>query len=292
MSALLQALRKELPEALSEIGGEILLTPRSAPDLEAAFALARTHAGRLRAPGAEARDADLAIDLRFMGRLHSVDEASRIAHVGAGMGSAELEARLRPEELSLGCLAENESLGSWIARGAPGRRPSADDAVDQVLCGAEIMLADGRLLRIRPAPRRAVGPDLLGALLGGRGRVGVALGLHLLVKARVRHTRRTYVFSTLASAESACAWARGRGVRAARLATGTCAEGGGLWAEIAMDEMEEPRLLVLESVCSGHGGTLLPAAGAPPWPSERGGAGPSATLDALAARLDPEHILH
>jgi len=148
MSDFMKALRKEMPDALSEISGEVALTPHSTSDLEAALSLARATGGRLRVPGGDAREGDLQIVLRFMGQLHSVDETSRIAHVGAGMGVAEFEARLRPEGLSLGCraCAGNETLGRWIAMGAPGRRPSADDPVDQVLCGAEVMLADGRLL--------------------------------------------------------------------------------------------------------------------------------------------------
>lgn len=291
MSSFRAALERSLSNAVSKRGDELWLSPQSASNLETAFELARARGGRLRAPGAEARDDDVPIDMQFMGKLHSVDETSHIAHVGAGLRVSELEARLRPEGLSLGCRGSGDlPLGAYIALGAPGRRPAADDPVDQVLCGAEVLLVDGRRMRIRPAPRRAVGPDLLGALLGGRGRLGVAVGLHLIVRPRLQLKELTYVFSSVDDAESACAWARGRGLRAARSHAGPCAVGGALWVELWRDAMEPARAKLLAEVCAERGGKPLAEQDAPAWPDDPPPA-PSATLDALAARLDPGHVL-
>jgi len=292
MTTFLDAVRRELPRALTEEEDGLRLTPESATDLETAFELARVRGGKLRPPGADPREGDLPIDMRFIAKLHSVDETSRIAHVSAGLGLASLESRLRPEGLSLACRphARDMDLGTWVALGAPGRRPLDDDPVDQVLCGADVLLADGRRMRIRPAPRRAVGPDLLGALLGGRSRLGVALGLHLVLRPRLERTVHTYLFATVAEAESACAWARGRGLRAARSQTGACAEGGALWVELSRDAMEETRSRLLAQVCATHAGRRFAPEDAPPWPDAPAPAF-SAILDALAERLDPAHVL-
>jgi len=292
MTTFLDAVRRELPRALTEAEDGLRLTPETATDLETAFELARARGGKLRPPGAEPREGDLPIDMCFITKLHSVDETSRIAHVGAGLRLASLEARLRSEGLSLACraCARDMDLGTWMALGAPGRRPQDDDPVDQVLCGAEVLLADGRRMRIRPAPRRAVGPDLLGALLGGRSRLGVALGLHLVLRPRLERNQHIYLFATVGDAENACAWARGRGLRAARSHAGACAEGGALWVELLRDAMEETRSRLLAEVCEAHAGKRLAPEDAPPWPDAPAPA-PSAILNALAERLDPAHVL-
>jgi alkyldihydroxyacetonephosphate synthase len=64
------------------------------------------------------------------------------------------------------------TVAEWLARGAPGARDRWLDPVDQLVAGLEATLAGGRALSIRPAPRRAVGPDLTALLVGAGGRFG------------------------------------------------------------------------------------------------------------------------
>jgi alkyldihydroxyacetonephosphate synthase len=64
------------------------------------------------------------------------------------------------------------TVADWLARGAPGARDRWLDPVDQLVAGLDVTLADGRSLSIRPAPRRAVGPDLTALFLGALGRYG------------------------------------------------------------------------------------------------------------------------
>jgi alkyldihydroxyacetonephosphate synthase len=68
--------------------------------------------------------------------------------------------------------APSMALGAWLAGGAPGARDRWLDPADQLLAGLDATLADGRSLVVRPAPRRAVGPDLTALFVGAGDRFG------------------------------------------------------------------------------------------------------------------------
>ncbi len=84
-----------------------------------------------------------------------------------------MERHLNEAKLTLDVRFEGScSVGEWLGRGAPGTRDRWLDPVDQLLAGLDAPLTDGRVLCIRPAPRRAVGPDLTALFVGAGGRFG------------------------------------------------------------------------------------------------------------------------
>jgi alkyldihydroxyacetonephosphate synthase len=101
-----------------------------------------------------------------------LDLTSLLVEVSGDDVLGDVEARLREVDRTLA--VDDAALGAtvrdWIDRGAPGARDLWLDPVDQILAGFEATLRDGRTLAIRPAPRRAVGPDLAALLLGCGGR--------------------------------------------------------------------------------------------------------------------------
>ena len=103
-----------------------------------------------------------------------IDRESLLVRAGGDVDMAALEAQLRSAGLTLdvGVDGPGSSVGDWLARGAPGARDRWLDPADQLLAGLEATLVDGRRLRIRPAPRRAVGPDLSALFVGAGGRFG------------------------------------------------------------------------------------------------------------------------
>ncbi|HEY1697554.1 MAG TPA: FAD-binding protein [Polyangiaceae bacterium] len=103
-----------------------------------------------------------------------LDRESLLACIDGDTLVGEAERSLQAEGLTLDATfpSTTTSLADWLAAGAPGSRDRWLDPADQLLAGLDATLEGGRHLAIRPAPRRAVGPDLTALLVGARGRFG------------------------------------------------------------------------------------------------------------------------
>jgi alkyldihydroxyacetonephosphate synthase len=115
----------------------------------------------------------------------TVDAHSLLAHAPAGvrLSAIEDEARKHGATLRLDPAMLNVTLGAWIDAGCPGAVDPFIDPVDHALAGLDAKMPDSRILRVRPAPRRAVGPDLVALFVGTRGRFGTPLAAHVRLHA-------------------------------------------------------------------------------------------------------------
>jgi alkyldihydroxyacetonephosphate synthase len=102
-----------------------------------------------------------------------VDPISGLARAPAAMPVAHVERALRAEgrTLALEGAPPVQSVGDWVAAGLPGMPDALADPVDQRLAGFGAHSAELRI-EVRPAPRRAAGPDLSALWLGAGGRIG------------------------------------------------------------------------------------------------------------------------
>jgi alkyldihydroxyacetonephosphate synthase len=103
----------------------------------------------------------------------AIDRTSLLVEVDASVPLAVCEAALGAEHLTLDVdptLTRGMTVAAWLGAGAPGARDPWLDPADHVVAGLEATLPDGRLLAVRPAPRRAVGPDLVALVVGMNGR--------------------------------------------------------------------------------------------------------------------------
>ncbi|HEX8793129.1 MAG TPA: FAD-binding protein, partial [Polyangiaceae bacterium] len=103
-----------------------------------------------------------------------VDRESLLACVEGSAKLEDVERELRTQGLTLDATLPSPAptLAEWLARGAPGARDRWLDPVDQLLAGLDATLKDGRVLSVRPAPRRAVGPDLTALFVSAGERFG------------------------------------------------------------------------------------------------------------------------
>ena len=298
--ALGSALRAALGEAA--VRGEhdaIRVRAASVDDVRTVLRLAASLDARVAVPGGDLAPGPgvISLDLDGLARVSSLDVESRTIHVEGGASLGMTEAYLRARGLTLGTVegaaSERSTISAWLAQGAWGARAHADDPVDQLVCGLEVVLADGQLLTIRPAPRRAVGPDLVPSFVGGRACLGVIVGAHLVARGVVPHTDVTYRFATRAAGESARAWVRGRGVRPA--STALLYDGPAVTYLLVRVEgrhaMREASLSVVDDIARARGGERceMPDSLRAPTPPQP--APPSDTVRALARVLDPAGVL-
>lgn len=115
----------------------------------------------------------------------TLDARSQTVHVAGGASLADVEAAASVADLSLRLpdgVDRSQTVDHWLATGAPGAFDAWTDPVDHLVAGYEVETPGGHALRIRPCPRRAVGPDLWALFFGTEGRAGRIHSVHLRVR--------------------------------------------------------------------------------------------------------------
>jgi alkyldihydroxyacetonephosphate synthase len=120
----------------------------------------------------------------------ALDRDALLVHASGTTPLGEIERVLERSGLTLaldaGAPWRELTVDAWIAAGAPFAPDPWEDPVDHLVAGFTARLASGADLAVRPAPRRAVGPDLFALFLGLKGRVGAITSVHL----RARNAER------------------------------------------------------------------------------------------------------
>ena len=125
-----------------------------------------------------------------------LDEQSRLAEVDARLSLGATQSLLARAGLSLGLDATTDwslSIANWVALGYPGARDSWLDPVAARVTGFEAS-AGGVQARVRAAPRRATGPDLLALFAGAREAIGKMERVTLAVEPLNAHLPRAERF--------------------------------------------------------------------------------------------------
>jgi alkyldihydroxyacetonephosphate synthase len=132
------------------------------------------------------------IATRRLDQVLQLDEASLLVHAQCGLTGLELERILGPRGLSIGDyppVVLTSSLGGIIAVRTPGKSSARHGFFEDAVVGVSAVLADGRSVHTRIAPRRATGPDLARALMGSEGTIGfltsAVLRIHQKPEARL-----------------------------------------------------------------------------------------------------------
>jgi alkyldihydroxyacetonephosphate synthase len=151
------------------------------------------------------------LDLRGLSGLRDLDETSLLADVGAGTFGPDLEAALGsagtgytfghwPQSMDI------STVGGWIACRGAGQYSTRYGKIEDLVCGLEVALADGSVIRTDgAAPRSATGPSLTQLFVGSEGTLGVVTGARLRVTPRpAAEGRRALGFGSFAQGLDAC----------------------------------------------------------------------------------------
>ena len=137
--------------------------------------------------GAQAVPGAVVIDLSRMDRVTGVDLVSRVVHVQSGLRGDRLEDALATRGLTVGHYPQSiamSTVGGWIAASSAGQASAGFGAIEDVLLGLTAVLPGGEILRCRPVPRSAAGPDLRRLLVGSEGTLAVVTEATLACRPR------------------------------------------------------------------------------------------------------------
>ncbi|MGH3738654.1 MAG: FAD-binding oxidoreductase [Micromonosporaceae bacterium] len=144
------------------------------------------------APARKGFDAVVAIDLRRLDRLVSVDPESRTAVLEAGVRGPEAERLLAAHDLTLGHFPqsyEGATIGGYAATRSSGQASAGYGRFDEMVVGLTLATPRGTVT-LGTAPMSAAGPDLRQLVLGSEGIFGVITSV--TVRVRPRPEQRIY----------------------------------------------------------------------------------------------------
>ncbi len=126
----------------------------------------------------------VALDMRRMNALLSLDEQSRLAELEPGLRGPEAEALLAAEGYTIGHFPQSfeyATLGGFAAARSSGQASAGYGRFDEMVMGLKVATPAGSLVLGR-APKSAAGPDLRQLILGSEGTLGVITSLTLTVR--------------------------------------------------------------------------------------------------------------
>jgi alkyldihydroxyacetonephosphate synthase len=133
----------------------------------------------------------IVLSLERMQSIRDLSEKALVVHVEAGIRVRALEQMLAEHALTLGySLLPDVSpkLGGLLGGRGWGESCALFGSFDDACIGLEAVLPRGEPIRIKAAPRRAAGPDLMQAFVGAEGAFGIitaaCLRVHRVPRAR------------------------------------------------------------------------------------------------------------
>lgn len=178
-------------------------------------------AGTGLAGGANAGAGEIALSVRRMDRILEIHRDDLVAVVEPGILNAQLGEALAPHGLWWAPDPASRAIstvGGNIATGAGGLLCAKYGAVRDAVLGVDLVLADGRLLRLGHRTVKGVtGLDLTSLVIGSEGVLGVIVGATLKLRPLVAGQTRTLtaVFDTVRAAAVAAATVTASGVQPA-----------------------------------------------------------------------------
>ncbi|WP_417767375.1 FAD-binding oxidoreductase [Stappia sp.] len=127
-------------------------------------------------------EGEVMIDMQRMDRITGVDYENALVTVQAGMNGELFEAELNAKGYTVGHLPQSLTIsttGGWAACRGGGQESSRYGKIEDIVVGLKAVLPDGRLLEVRPLPKRATGPSIRDLIVGNEGTLAIITELTL-----------------------------------------------------------------------------------------------------------------
>jgi alkyldihydroxyacetonephosphate synthase len=123
-------------------------------------------------------ESEIVIDLKRLNRMVDIDEISGLATAQAGMNGELFEAALNKRKFTMGHFPQSlntSTIGGWLSCRSAGQASTRYGKIEDMVVGLKALLPDGRLVEVKPVPRRAVGPSIKDIFVGAEGTMGIIL---------------------------------------------------------------------------------------------------------------------
>lgn len=145
----------------------------------------------------------LSLDMERFDQIHEVDRVSRAARIAGGILGPDLEAKLRPQGLTLRHFPQSfefSTLGGWIVTRAGGHYATQYTHIDDFVESVRMVTPAGTF-ETRRLPGSGAGPSPDRLVIGSEGTFGVLTSAWMRLQDRPRYRASASVrFETLAAA--------------------------------------------------------------------------------------------
>lgn len=127
---------------------------------------------------------EVSVDTSRMDGILDIDADNQLVTVQAGMNGGDFEAALNAAGWTAGHYPQSiniSTVGGWAACRGGGQASSRYGKIEDIVTGLTVVMPDGRVLRIAPEARRAVGPSLKDLFVGSEGTLGIITELTLRI---------------------------------------------------------------------------------------------------------------
>lgn len=132
----------------------------------------------------------VSVDLQQLSGLMDLDSRSRVAEFRGGTLGPDVDAALKPHELSLRYFPQSyfhSTVGGWVATRGAGHFSTLHAKIEDQVQALRVMLPDGRTVETRPLPASSVGIDPNRLWCGSEGFLGIITSARLRIHPRPRY---------------------------------------------------------------------------------------------------------